>query len=206
MVSIASLTERYGVPAVLLAIAAGILVASFQLNARGEAANAPSIAQPPLAAVATNAAVATLPATLDAHWRTTYKAGIGEAPGSLDTIQIGTQPQQIVAGREASIVVPRSETISIRGWAVSSPKTLASGVFVELGDGVPIVAHYGSPRADVAQALGDASLLVSGYVATTSVKSLQPRTYDVRVFVVEPHGRRYLPLAQGATRVHVIVR
>jgi hypothetical protein len=206
VVSIAGLTERYGVPVALLAIAASIFVASYQLNARGEAANAKSIAISSPAAVDTNAAVVKLPATLDAHWRTTYKAGIGEAQGSLDTIKIGEKPEQIVAGHEASIVLPRAETISIRGWAVGSPKKLAAGVFVELGDGVPIVAHYGYPRADVAQALGDSSLIASGYVATTSAQSLQPRTYDVRVFVVEPQGRRYLPLAQGATRVHVIVQ
>ena len=135
-----------------------------------------------------------------------YKASIGEAPGSLDTIQIGTEPEQTVAGHEATIVLPRAATISIRGWAVSSPKTLAAGVFVELGDGIPTVAHYGYPRPDVAQALGDPALIGSGYVATAEAKSLRPQTYDVRVFVVEPHGRRYLPLAQGATRVHVIVQ
>jgi hypothetical protein len=107
---------------------------------------------------------------------------------------------------QAPIEVPAGGAIRVEGWAVDKPAGgLAEGVFIVVDEQIPIQAEYGHERTDVAEALGNAAYLNSGYTAIIPAEFLPPGRHTLTVRVVSQDGQSYYPSAP-TTKVVIRVR
>jgi hypothetical protein len=130
------------------------------------------------------------------------KLSAATTDASLDTVC-----GKVVNGPdEAPIEVPAGGTIQVEGWAVDKPAGgLARAVLIIVDEQFPVQAEYGQERADVAEALGNAAYLKSGYSANIPSELLPPGRHTLEVRVVSQDGRSYYPSAP-TTKVILRVR
>jgi len=193
---------RFFVPGFLALLACAILLDALNLSNHGAAAGVSSLLP---AAIVSHNPRRPLPRVLSANWQKSYKKMPGSGRGSLDSIKVGAGAAETVVGHDALVSVSRRDKYSIRGWALDVPKALAGGVFVQLGNLPPSVAHYGIARPDVANAFNDPSLVDSGYEASFTAASLKPGIYLVHILILDSSRDGYDVLPDTPTRLRIVI-
>jgi hypothetical protein len=103
---------------------------------------------------------------------------------------------------QAPMEVPAGGAIQVEGWAVDKPAGgLAGGVLIMVDEQIPIQAEYGQERTDVAEALGNAAYLNSGYTAIIPAEFLPPGRHTLTVRVLSQDGQSYYPSTEWTKAV-----
>jgi hypothetical protein len=97
----------------------------------------------------------------------------------------------------APLRVVRGDKLFVRGWAIDEPAgTLAGGVVLAIDGEREVVALYGLPRADVAEALGKRDLMRCGFTAEIDSADLTTGIHTVTCRVLARDGRGAFTTAQ----------